>query len=99
VLGIHFDWDPQADAIVQGLPLAPEERARTRALLIAQDRRVIAASDREGLLSEVFDLHTGGRQRGFYERSDGTIVGFAGTPGYETYAGLGWYGVVTMAAG
>jgi hypothetical protein len=96
VLGIHFDWGPQAAAIVEGLPLAPDERARTRALLVAADHRVIAASDGEGLLTETFALETGGRPRGYYERQDGAIVGFAKTPGYETYEGLGWYGVTVM---
>lgn len=94
VLGIHFDWAPQARAIVAGLPLAPEERGRTRAMLVDRDRRVIASSDDRGILSDRVTLPTDGRTAGFFERQDGTTVGFALTPGYETYAGLGWYGVL-----
>jgi hypothetical protein len=99
VLGIHFDWRPQAQAIVDGLPLNGEERARSRALLVNHDFRVIAASDKRGVLEETVPLETGGRARGFYETSNGDIVGFAKTPGYETYAGLGWYGVCIMRRG
>ncbi|WYX50307.1 hypothetical protein WJ977_25990 [Achromobacter xylosoxidans] len=36
------------------------------------------------------------RPRGYYENADRGLVGFALTPGYETYAGLGWYGVITQ---
>lgn len=31
---------------------------------------------------------------GNYADKGGCVVGFALTPGYETYKGLGWYGVV-----
>jgi hypothetical protein len=31
---------------------------------------------------------------GNYADNHGSVVGFALTPGYETYKGLGWYGVV-----
>ena len=31
---------------------------------------------------------------GTYEDKNGNIVGFALTPGYETYQGLGWYGAL-----
>ena len=51
-LGIFFDWGPQAQAIVDGLRLSDDERARTRALLLDADGRVIAASDRRGLLTD-----------------------------------------------
>ncbi len=59
---------------------------------------VIAASDGRGVLSERFDLRHEGRDGGFYRRDDGTVVGFALTPGYETYEGLGWYGVIEQKA-
>jgi hypothetical protein len=99
VLGIHFDWQPQAQAIVDGLPLTQEERARTRALLVNHEFRVIAASDRAGVLEETVPLETSGRTRGFYETTAGDVIGFAKTPGYETYAGLGWYGITIMRRG
>lgn len=98
VLGIFFDWEAQAQTIVDGLRFTDEERARTRVMLVDSRFRVIAASDRRGVLSEVYPLHTGGRKAGSYIDENGRMVGFALTPGYETYQGLGWYGVIEQAA-
>lgn len=92
-LGIFFDWAPQAQAIVQGVRLAPEEEATTRCLLIDSQHRVLAASDGVGLLVEEYPLRATGTS-GFYTDDVGRVVGYALTPGYETYRGLGWYGVV-----
>ncbi|MBK1665197.1 chemotaxis protein [Rhodospirillum rubrum] len=94
VLGIHFDWGPQARAIVEGVRFTEGEAARSRALLLDADMRVIAASDGKGLLAERFALKTEGRASGHYWQADGTVIGFHRTPGYETYKGLGWYGCV-----
>jgi hypothetical protein len=94
VLGIMFDWGTQAQAVVDGVRLSPEERALTRALIVDSKHQVLSASDRAGVLREVIPLETRDRQMGHYEASDGTVVGFALTPGYETYRGLGWYGVL-----
>jgi hypothetical protein len=55
---------------------------------------VIAASDERGLLTESFPLEAGGAASSHYVAMDGRVVGFALTPGYETYKGLGWYGAV-----
>jgi len=97
-LGIYFDWQPQAAAVVGGIRLTEEERARTRCLLVDSRHRVIAASDGQGLLTESFPLAAqNGSRDGHYMASDGSMVGFALTPGYETYQGLGWYGVVVQA--
>jgi len=97
VLGIHFDWRAQAQAVVDGVRLTPEERARTRVLLLDQKRRVLAASDRKGVLSETFPLDVAGGTMGSYAR-DGKTVAYALTPGYETYRGLGWYGCLVQDA-
>ena len=94
VLAVHFDWEPQARAIVGGVRLSEAERSRSRALLVDARHRVIAASDGEGILSEVVDLKSAGRTHGFYQDSRGQTVAFHATPGYETYRGLGWYGVI-----
>ncbi|WP_205699234.1 methyl-accepting chemotaxis protein [Conexibacter sp. SYSU D00693] len=94
-LGIFFDWGPQAQGIVEGLRLSDEERERTRAMLVDADGLVLAASDGQGILEERFRIATDGRESGFYGERD-RIVGFAHTPGYETYAGLGWYGVLVQ---
>ena len=95
-LGIFFDWEEQANQIVTGLPLNDEERTRTRCLLVDSGHRVIAASDGRGLLTERFQLETGGAARGYVTRPNGDTVGFCLTPGYETYQGLGWYGVLVQ---
>ncbi len=60
--------------------------------------RVIAASDGEGLLTERIPLQLNGRRSGFYHQSSGAQVAFHATPGYETYKGLGWYGVIVRTA-
>jgi hypothetical protein len=99
VLAIHFDWEPQARAIVRGVRLTESERAHTRVLLVDAQKRVIAASDEQGILSERIPLETGGRSSGFYHDREGRAVAFHETPGYETYAGLGWYGVILQRAG
>ena len=86
VLAIHFDWEPQARAIVQGVRVGAADKARV--LLVDSNFRVIAASDRQGLLTERF-----------YQERDGRLVAYHATPGYETYKGLGWFGVILGAAG
>jgi hypothetical protein len=97
VLGVFFDFAPQAHAIVTGVRLSPEERERTRVMLVDRDQQVLAASDGRGLLAERIDLSGAEGGYGSYRRPDGTVVGHALTPGYETYAGLGWRGVITRA--
>ncbi|WP_443750306.1 methyl-accepting chemotaxis protein [Asticcacaulis solisilvae] len=94
VLGVHFDWQPQAMAIMQGLRLSEAERGSTRALLADSTGRVIAASDGHGLLNERLQMRTDGRASGSYTDASGRLVAFHRTPGYETYQGLGWYGVI-----
>lgn len=94
-LGIFFDWEPQAQAIVQGSQLSAEERAFTRCLLLDSRFRVIAASDGKGVLSETFSLPAGKGPTG-YHAADGKMIGYALTPGYETYRGLGWYGCIVQ---
>jgi hypothetical protein len=97
VLAVHFDWEPQARAIVQGVRLTPEEVARTRVMLIDAQRRIITASDGRDILSGHFPLKADGRPSGAYTDTAGRLVAFHLTPGYETYRGLGWYGVIEQA--
>ena len=94
VLAVHFDWEPQARAIVQGVRLADHERERMRVVLVDRNRRVIAASDGHGVLTERLGFEPRGRASGVDTLADGSTVAFHATPGYETYAGLGWYGVL-----
>lgn len=100
VIGIHFNWEPQARAILQGLRLSPEERADTRAMLIDGRGRILASSDGAEELDGHFLLRHDGRSQGCYRDDRGAKVGFALTPGYETYEGMGWYGcLVSHKAG
>ncbi len=94
VLGIFFDWQAQAQAAVRGVRLSEAERPCTRILLVDSRRRIIASSDDRGVLTERFEFDAGGRNIGHIERENGVTIGFAVTPGYETYKGLGWYGVL-----
>jgi hypothetical protein len=96
VLAIHFDWEPQARAIVQGVRVGAADKARV--LLVDSNFRVIAASDGQGLLSERLSLKLDGRRSGFYQDARGALIAFHATPGYETYRGLGWLGVIVSAA-
>jgi hypothetical protein len=95
-LGIFFDWHSQSQAVVKGLRLADSERESTRALLLDAHGRVIASSDDRGVLSEQFDLRSDQKKSGFYTDRAGRLIGYALTPGYETYKGLGWWGVITQ---
>lgn len=94
VLGIFFDWQTQSQAVVDNVRLSDEEKARTRCLLIDSSKRVIASSDKQGILQEVFPLPQNRKNIGSFQMADGSVVGYALTPGYETYKGLGWYGVI-----
>jgi hypothetical protein len=97
VIAVHFDWAPQAQAIVGGVRVSHNDRARTRVLLVDAERRVIAASDGKGLLTDTITLDVRGRTSGYYRDVHGTVTAFHHTPGYETYRGLGWYGVIQQA--
>ncbi|MGC2781813.1 MAG: methyl-accepting chemotaxis protein [Bradyrhizobium sp.] len=96
VLAIHFDWEAQARAIVQGVRVSESDRARV--LLVDSNFRIIAASDGQGILSERLSLKLDGKRSGFYQDASGRLVAFHATPGYETYKGLGWYGAIVSGA-
>ena len=96
-LAIVFDWQPQAQDVVQNVALTDEEKSSCRVMLLNAQHRVIASSDGAGLLSEHFPLAINDPRRGYY-RSGDSLVSYALTPGYETYKGLGWYGCIESAA-
>ena len=99
VLGIFFDWEAQAQTVVNGVRLAEHERDNSRCLLLDQNHRVIASSDGKGILTESVPLALQGRNSmGSYLDDKGNVVGYALTPGYETYRGLGWYGAIMQKA-
>jgi hypothetical protein len=49
-------------------------------------------------LSERISLSLNGQRSGFYQDRSGALVAFHATPGYETYRGLGWYGMIVCGA-
>jgi len=95
-LGIFFDWGTQAAAVVNAVRLTEEEKKLTRCMLVDREGRVIASSDGKGILRDKFKIRksAGSSKTDFYTTADGTSVGFSETPGYETYPGLGWHGVI-----
>jgi hypothetical protein len=96
VLGVFFDWGPQSRVICCNEPtFTAEEKTRSRVMLLDGNMRIIQSSDGVGIYSQ-FELETGGLQRGSYYNSEGNIVAFAKTIGYEEYDGLGWYGVIVQ---
>ena len=96
ILAVHFDWEPQARTIVEGVRLSDDEKKKTRVLLTDRSGRIIAASDGQGILRETLRLDTGGKAFGFYPTPQGDLIAFHHTPGYETYRGLGWHGVIVQ---
>lgn len=97
VLGVHFDWAPQARAVVEGVRLTPEERARSRVMILDQSFRVLASSDGRGVLTDTYRLPVRQGDMGAADEG-GRVIAWALTPGYETYAGLGWYGCIVQDA-
>ena len=77
---------------MQGVRVGAADKARV--LLVDSNFRVIAASDGQGLLTERVALQLEGKRSGFYQDHSGVMTAYHATPGYETYRGLGWYGVI-----
>jgi hypothetical protein len=95
-MGIFFDWEVQADSVVNSISFAEEEAPRTRVMIVDCNYNVIAASDGMSNRNERFMLQVGENGKDSYLLEDGSIVAFALTPGYETYEGLGWRGVIVQ---
>ncbi len=98
VLGIHFDWEPQALAVLRGIRLSESEAASARALIVDAQGRVLASRDGVGVLSERINLPGSAGQAGFHKSKE-SLLAWHLTPGYETYAGLGWRGVIVSEVG
>lgn len=96
VLGVYFDWENQARAIVENEPtLTQDEWQRANVMLLDRNFRIIAASNRKNLL-QPFPLQTNQQAKGCYIDKNGGLVAFAKTIGYQEYDGLGWYGVISQ---
>ncbi len=97
VLAVVFDWTTQSRAVVGSLALEAEERTRTRALILDAHGKILAASDGTGELEDRITLPISQvGPTGFFETGP-WLVGYALTPGFETYPGQGWYGVVIQS--
>lgn len=96
-LGVYFDWQEQGISIVEKeANLPPPVADRTIVMLLDANHRVIASNRPEKKFS-TYNLRVNNNEmRGSYYDSDGSIVAFAKTIGYEDYNGLGWYGVVVQ---
>lgn len=96
LLAIHFDWEPQAQAIVKGVRLTDEERETSRVLIVDKSNRIIASSDGTGILTDNID-GISADNHGWNITADGKrVIAHHLTPGYETYRGLGWRGVIVQ---
>ena len=71
-------------------------RRNTRVLLIDRQNRVIASSDGLGFLTERISFPPDADYMSGWYTTDNTLVAYHSTNGFETYAGLGWKGVVTQ---
>ncbi|MFZ1990006.1 MAG: methyl-accepting chemotaxis protein, partial [Alphaproteobacteria bacterium] len=80
VLGIFFDWAPQAKTVVTGVGLEEHEKAKARVMILDANCRVLAASDQEGILKEKYPLERGQGTRGFYKKDD-KLISYSLTPG------------------
>lgn len=97
VLGVYFDWDEQARIIVETEPsLSDEEWRYSRVMLLDHNLRIIAASDKQGLLT-TFALEHRGQQKGYYFTANHELIAYAKTLGYQEYDGLGWYAAIVQS--
>ena len=80
--------------------LQPLKEGRFNLLAVGEERfRIVSLhGGRPYLMGRAinFPLETGDKDRGYYYGADGSLFAFAHTIGYETYDGLGWYGVITQ---
>jgi hypothetical protein len=94
VLAVFFDWTKQASAVLDSVRLSNEERSRTRRMIVDAKGRVIADSEQSSGETKRYELQKGSADTGAYRTAEGSFVGHALTAGYESYEGMGWYGVI-----
>jgi len=94
VLAVFFDWTKQASAVLDNVRLSNEERSRTRCMIVDANGRVIADSGQTSRDTKQYELRHDSTDTGTYRTAEGSFVGYALTPGYESYPGMGWFGVV-----
>lgn len=92
ILAVFFDWGSQAETVTRGVRLSADEWVNTRCMLLDASGKVIASSDGKGLFEKTIKIPVS--EATGQLRTDGGIIAFARTPGYETYPGMGWYGAI-----
>jgi hypothetical protein len=94
VMAVFFDWRKQAAGVLANVRVTPESGRTVRCMIVDARQRIIASTDGKGLLTDHFELRARlDEANGYYVDGD-TLCGYARTPGYETYPGMGWHGVV-----
>lgn len=95
VIGIFFDWENQARSIIDGVRLTEEERTRSCVMMVDANHNVLASSDAQATLGQRIALVTKpGQANGYSVQPNNSLQGYSLTPGFETYPGMGWYGVI-----
>lgn len=95
VIGVFFDWQSQARSVIEGIRLSDEERARSRMMMVDAKHRIIASSDPDAQLGTQIELaFKHGQASGYSLLANRVIQAYALTPGFETYPGMGWLGVI-----
>ncbi|HIJ63762.1 MAG TPA: chemotaxis protein [Rhodospirillaceae bacterium] len=94
VVAVHYNWQDQAQIVVDGIQVDDDEAARTHCLLLDEDCRIIAASDKRGVLVHSLPLEAQNKTKDSYVKQDGRLVGFVRGEGYESFRGFGWFGVI-----
>lgn len=99
VLGVIFRWEDLAQKIVKGVPIADEEKDKTR-ICIVDENGLLLADSKDLLLEDKIEFL--GKNELFKEKKGFTISDYADekcciahalSTGYETYAS-GWHSVI-----
>jgi hypothetical protein len=88
VLAAHFDWEREARSVI-----APDAGAPDRLLIADSTGRVLAASDGRGQFAEMTPLKGRSTASGVILGDDGREYAFQRSAGFQSYGGLGWFGV------
>ena len=95
VIGIFFDWENQARSIINGVRLTEEERSRSCVMMVDASNNILASSNPQASLGQRIALTTkAGQASGYSVQPNNALQGYSLTPGFETYPGMGWYGVI-----
>ncbi len=97
VLAVHFDWGRQAESVLVPDQGGPAE-LNTRLIIADRTGLILASSDGHGVLSDTIPLAETKEDKGVISARTGLEYAYHRTPGFETYEGLGWFGVVARRA-